>query len=314
MNLQEIAATTFKNCMGLKSSEVVLVVTDTPLYNLGKYFFEAAVSLGAEVQHINFLPRNNNGEEPPVTVAEAMKAADVVLLITSKSLSHTQARKKANVSGTRVASMPGLTEEMMRRTLAINYLEIQEQCSYLEKILTQGQSVGLTTEQGTDITFSIKGRTGQIDGGIYTEPGAFGNLPAGEVYIAPVEGTAEGKIVIDGSMAAVGMLDKPLVIQVKRGLALDAKGPSADIINNIFYKYGEKSRNVAELGIGVHPKAKLSGFILEDEKIKGTVHLALGDNSNFGGEVQVASHLDGVILKPTLKVDGKAIIIAGRWL
>ncbi len=313
MKIKDAARLTLSKCMGVKKGEQVLIVTDTPLVELGKYFVEAAKELEAESMQMIFSPRQNNGEEPPEAVANALKASDVALLITSKSLSHTQARKQANLAGARVASMPGVTEEMITRTLTIDYSILQKDCSYLEEILNNGNTVHLTTELGTDITFSIENRSGKIDGGVYIKPGDFGNLPAGEVYIAPVEGTANGKIVIDGSMAGVGLVDEPIILTVERGLAVKVSGGnSAAKLESILEKYGEKSRNIAELGIGIHPQAKLTGEILEDEKILGTVHIALGDNSTFGGTVEVASHLDGVILNPTLKIDDKIIIDNGK--
>lgn len=309
MNLKDAAILTLQNSMGVKSGEQVLIVTDTLLQGMGLHFFNAARDLGTEAIHINFIPRDNNGEEPPEVVAAAMKSAHVAMLITSRSLSHTRARKEANLSGTRIASMPGLTEGMIERTLTIDYSKLQRDSAYLGEVLTKGKEVHITTELGTDLTFSIENRIGQIDGGVYIKPGDFGNLPAGEVYVAPVEGSAQGTLIIDGSMAGVGLLDEPILLKVKDGLAVEVSGgKSAEKLQIILDKYGEKSRNIAELGIGVHPQAKLTGAILEDEKILGTVHIALGDNSTFGGTVEVASHLDGVIMKPILRVDGKLIL------
>ncbi|MEW6622287.1 MAG: aminopeptidase [Bacillota bacterium] len=315
MSLEKAAILTLKNCMGIKKGEQILVVTDTPLYSLGQEFFNAAKELECEALQMNFLPRDNNGEEPPQAVAAAMKDAQVVLLITSKSLSHTRARKEANLAGARIASMPGITEEMILRTLTIDYGVFQEQAAKLEQILSGGGHVHLTSEAGTDLTFSIEGRKGLIDAGIYTKPGDFGNLPAGEVYVAPVEGTAQGILAVDGSMAGIGIVDRPIILKVEKGLALEVYGGGAAIkLNGILHKYGDKARNIAELGIGIHPTAILTGAVLEDEKIQGTVHIALGGNSTIGGTVEVASHLDGIVLKPTLSIDGTLILKSGKFL
>jgi leucyl aminopeptidase (aminopeptidase T) len=231
-------------------------------------------------------------------------------LITSQSLSHTKARHEANKNGARTASMPLVTEDMLMRTLAIDYIKVKEVCDKYAEILSKGSRVKITSPAGTDLSFSIENREGQSDGGIFHEKGIFGNLPAGEAFIAPVEGTAEGKLVIDGSMAAVGLVDEPIIINVKNGSAVEISGgESAEKLNKIMDKYGEKARNIAELGIGLNPAAELTGFILEDEKIAGSCHIALGDNSTFGGTVSVDSHLDGVILNPTLFVDGKEVEI-----
>ncbi len=310
MSLKEIAFQTLKNCMDVKKGENVTIVVDAPLKKIGKFFLEAAKEMETEVVLVEFLPRNNNGEEPPVSVADAMKNSDVLLIITSKSLSHTKARHEATKNGARTASMPLVTEEMLLRTLAIDYTKVKETCDKYAEILNNGSEVRITSPADTDLTFSIENREGQSDGGIFHERAIFGNLPAGEAFIAPVEGTANGKLVIDGSMAGVGLVDEPIIIKVEDGLAVNISGgESAKKLEKIVDKYGQKARNIAELGIGLNPAAKLTGFILEDEKILGSCHIALGDNSTFGGKVSVDSHLDGVILNPTLMVDGKEIEI-----
>ncbi|MBZ4688516.1 MAG: aminopeptidase [Clostridia bacterium] len=313
MELKQIALQTLKNCMAVKEGEEVVVVVDSPLKKIGENFLEAAKELKSEAVLVEFMPRENNGEEPPPAVAGAMKNGDVLMLITSRSLSHTKARHAACKAGARVASMPMVTEDMIKRTLALDYAEMKETCDRYADFLTGANEVHLTTPAGTDLTFSIAGREGQSDSGILHNKGDFGNLPAGEAFIAPVEGSAKGTIVIDGSMAGVGLVDEPIKIKVKNGLAIEITGgESAKKLSAIVEKYGEKARNIAELGIGVNPQAKLTGFTLEDEKIAGSCHIALGDNSTFGGNVSVDSHLDGVILKPTLVIDGKKLIDSGK--
>jgi len=83
---------------------------------------------------------------------------------------------------------------------------------------------------------------------------------------------------------------------------------------NILNKYGKKAKNIAEFGIGTNDQAIITGFTLEDEKVMGTVHIAVGDNSSFGGKVEVNSHLDGIINKPILFIDGEKIIYSGKLL
>ena len=313
MELKQIALQTLKNCMAVKKSEEVVIVVDTPLKSIGEKFLEAAKELKSEAVLMEFLPRENNGEEPPPTVAGAMKNADVLMLITSRSLSHTQARHEACKAGARAASMPMVTEDMLTRTLALDYTRLKDRCDKYAARLSEGSEVHLTTPAGTALTFSITGRKGYSDSGILHEKGDFGNLPAGEAFVAPVEGSASGILVIDGSMAGIGLVDEPLKIKVKNGLAVEITGgESVAKLNAIVNKYGEKARNIAELGIGTNSRAKLTGFTLEDEKIAGSCHIALGDNSTIGGNVVVDSHLDGVLLKPTLVIDGKKVIDEGR--
>ncbi|MBC7325395.1 MAG: aminopeptidase, partial [Moorella sp. (in: Bacteria)] len=278
-------------CLATRAGDTVLIVTDTELQSIGEAFFQAARDLEAEASVITMLPRENHGVEPPEAVAAAMVKSLVVVLATSRSLSHTRARRAASAAGARIASLPGATAGMLQRTLAVDYRSLAAECKRFAAILTAGSQVRLTTPAGTDLTFSIAGRRGYPDTGLYRQPGDFGNLPAGEAYIAPREGTARGVLVIDGALAGFGVLEKPLRIKVEAGQAVAVSGGrEAGCLEDIFHRYGPASRNIAELGIGLNPLARLSGNVLEDEKVRGTVHIALGDNSNFGGQVEAPSH------------------------
>ncbi|HHT64149.1 MAG: aminopeptidase [Bacillota bacterium] len=307
------AKTALLDCMGMEPAEKVLIVTDTELRELGEIFFNQARDFGGEAILTEMLPRKSNGEEPPAPVAAAMKEADVVLLVTKKSLSHTQARKEANKAGARIASLPGLTRDMMARALNADYEQIETLSKSVSRLLSQGKKARLTTPAGTDLILDLSGREGHPDTGFYREKGMFGNLPAGEAYIAPLENTAQGVLVVDGSMAGIGRIKHPITIHIRNGYAEEINGgEEAAILNSLLAPHGKAGRNIAELGIGTNPHAELTGEVLEDEKILGTVHVALGDNHTIGGIVEVSSHLDGVVLSPTLEIDGLLIIKDGK--
>ena len=164
---------------------------------------------------------------------------------------------------------------------------------------------------------SLGGREGHADTGILHEPGSFGNLPAGEAYIAPMEGTVEGIMVVDGAMPPMGLLDEPITIVVEKGFATEITGgEGAQMLLDAVAPHGQDALNIAELGIGTNEAAgsPLTGNTLEDEKALGTVHFALGDSASIGGKVNVASHIDGIILNPTLEIDGKTILEHGKLL
>ncbi|AZR72641.1 leucyl aminopeptidase [Anoxybacter fermentans] len=313
--LQKAAQIAVKDCLGIKTGEQVVIIADEPSRKIAKVLWEEAKNLGAEAIYVEIIQRSNHGEEPPKAVAELMKAADVFIAPTSKSLSHTRARREANQAGTRGATLPGITEEIMKRTLTADYQKIKKRSiEYAEK-LTRGKEVRIVTEAGTDITMSIDGREAHPDTGIYTEAGVFGNLPAGEAYIAPVEGTAEGVIVVDGAMAGIGVLDEPIKMKVEKGYVTEITGgKGAKKLEELLAKYGKDARNIAELGIGTNDQAIITGNVLEDEKVMGTVHIAIGDNKSFGGKIEVDSHLDGIINKPDLYIDGEKIMEKGKLL
>ncbi len=314
--LLSAAGIAVKDCMGIKPDEKVLIITDEPCRKIGYALWEAAKGLGADAIIAEIAPRESNGEEPPSPVDELMKLMDVILIPTSKSLSHTDARRNACKAGVRIATLPGITEDMMIRTLNADYNSIAEKSIKIGEIITTGSEVIVTSEKGTNITMDVMGRDGLPDTGMNHEAGSFSNLPAGEAYVAPLEGKSNGVVVIDGSMAGVGILeDEVITIKVEDGYATDISGgPGARTLYSIMEPFGKLAFNLAELGIGTHDKALITGNVLEDEKAIGTVHIAFGDNKSMGGVIRVASHLDGVITEPTVTVDGKIIMERGELL
>lgn len=303
------------DCMGLKAGETVLVITDEPLRLIGGALWQAAKQEGNEAILVEMVPRKTNGENPPPQIAELMTKVDLVLCPTSKSLTHTDARRAASALGVRIGTLPGVTEEIMVRCMNADYQAIAERTHHLCRLLEATSVVRVTAPGGTDITMPIKGRKAHASTGLFREKGQWGNLPTGEAYLAPVEGASNGIVVVDGSMAGVGKVKESIRIVVRNGYAEDVTGgPEAKRLVDLFAPHGKDARTVAEFGIGTNDKAILSGVILEDEKVMGTIHIAFGDNASMGGSVHVASHLDGLVLKPNVTFDGKQVMQEGRLI
>ncbi|HAL56512.1 MAG TPA: leucyl aminopeptidase [Bacteroidetes bacterium] len=304
-----------RDCMGVKAGERVLVITDEPLRAIGYALRNATRDFGNEVMLVEILPRKTNGEEPPREIAELMKMVDVVLCPTSKSLTHTDSRRAASEKGVRIATLPGVTEEIMVRCMNADYNKIAERTFRLCDLLEQTSVVRVQAPAGTDVALPIKGRKAHASTGLFREKGLWGNLPTGEAYLAPLEGESQGIVVVDGSMASVGVVREPISIQVKDGYATDVSGGAeAKRLIELLEPHGKDGRNVAEFGIGTNDKAILTGLILEDEKVMGTIHIAFGDNKSMGGSVRVASHLDGLIKQPTVWFDDRMIMQDGKML
>jgi leucyl aminopeptidase (aminopeptidase T) len=297
--------------MGVKSHENVLVVTDDSRLAVANALVEASRAAGAETVLLKMRERSRHGEEPPKIVERAMCAADVVMVPTAYSLTHTQARLRACEAGARVATMPMITEEMMRRgAMLADYRIVHELTGRVARLLTNASEVEVKTPAGTDLRMVVADRAAHPDTGIYHNPGDFGNLPAGEAFIAPVEGVARGRIVVDGSM--VDVLHGVVKIIVEDGRAMSITGKPARKLRKMLDGAGSDAYVLAEFGIGTNPAARLIGNVLEDEKVLGTCHVAFGDNSTFGGKNRVGIHLDGILLRPTIKLDGRTIVKNGR--
>lgn len=305
-----------KDCMAAKEGETILVVTDELKNEVGYNIYTNARKLGFESLYIEMKPGEANGEEPPVYVAELMKKFDVVFCPTDKSLTHTDARRSASAEGVRIATMPGITKDVYVRGLNADYKKIADLSIKLKALMEQTKIVRVTADNGTDITMDISGRKAIASKGLYHEKGEGGNLPTGETFVAPIEGTTNGKFVVDGSMAGIGVIGKtPLKFTVKDGVVTEITGGAkAKKLKSILEPFGEPGRSIAELGIGTNELAQLSGMILEDEKVLGTAHLAVGNNITMGGNLDVKIHLDGVIKSPSVYFDEKEIMVNGKLL
>ncbi len=293
-----------------------MIITDEKKKKIGYALYQNALQLGHPSLYVEMKAGKMHGEESPEQVAELMKMFDVVLCPTDKSLTHTNARRAASAKGVRIATFPGITEDVMIRGLNADYSKIANLTIKLAKKLDRTSKVRIIAPSGTDISFEIKGRKAIASKGLFQKKGEGGNLPTGEAFIAPLEGTANGVFVVDGSMAGVGVVkNKPIRIEVKDGYAVKISGGSqAKTLEKIHEKFGKLARNIAEFGIGTNDKVKLSGNLLEDEKVMGTVHIALGDNKTMGGNVNVPIHLDGVIKKPTVWFDDRLIMKDGKLI
>jgi leucyl aminopeptidase (aminopeptidase T) len=327
--------------MGLKDGEKVVVVTDVPTAEEWKTQTSAKLAEAVErsilakmisetaaeklpmnsVEFFTYPAIGKHGTYPGKEVEEKMKSANVAIAITTYSLTHTDARLNTCKEGGRVASMPMFEAEMFYKggPMSSDYREIDKETKKIADWITKANDVRVTSPGGTDIRFSVKGRNGMVDAGIFTEKGSWGNLPSGEAYCAPVEGTANGKLVVEANWYPDLKEKMTLVFKEGNVTEITGGGKIGDEYRNLlnFSKKEEpyiSRRNLAELGIGTNPNAKRPDNILESEKIRGTVHMAIGDNSHMGGKVSADLHQDFIIPKPTWMLDGKTVMRDGKLL
>jgi leucyl aminopeptidase (aminopeptidase T) len=311
-DLDRAVAAVVRDCLAVKKGEEVLVVCNPATQRMGELLRAEAADTGAEAVLAVMSERATHAAEPPPTVAEAMAAADVLLAPTVQSLSHTAARKRATENGARAATLPGVTEDMLARVMSADMEGLRRKGQAVAEALDRASEAHITDANGTDLRLDLSGREAIPDAGELTEPGAFGNLPCGEGFISPAGGN--GTLVIDGSMAGVGLVEEPVQLVVEGGHLTSARGGQGMAFMELLTEHGDDGTNIAELGIGTNEKAKLTGEILEDEKILGTCHIAFGASAGIGGTVQVPVHLDCVVMKPTIELDGETIAREGELL
>ena len=310
--LDRAVKTVVRQCMGIQPGEDVLVVCNPVTEEIGALMRIEAQGEGADATLAVISERDSHAAEPPRAVASAMAAADVVLAPTIQSLSHTYARRAANQAGARIATLPGVTADMLARLMNADMRELRRRGAALAAALRAGEEARITCQHGSDLRLGLTDRVPIADAGVLDAPGAFGNLPCGEAFVAPSSG--EGTLVVDGSIAGVGKVETPVELTVRDGHLTDATGPEGATLMELLTAHGADGTNIAELGIGTNEEATLTGNILEDEKILGTAHVAFGASAAIGGKVQVPVHLDCVVLEPTIEIDGKEIVRAGELL
>lgn len=304
--------TVLRDCLRIEPGEEVLVICNPVTEEIGSLMRIEAEGDGAFATLAVISELDSNGAEPSTPVAAAMVAAQAVLAPTIQSLSHTSARHAATQAGVRIATLPGVTEDMLARLMNADMRKLRRRGSQLAAAMGDGEEVQITCKHGSDLRIGLGDRTPISDAGELHTPGAFGNLPCGEAFVAPT--TAEGTLVVDGSIAGVGMVETPVELTVRDGHLTDATGPEGATLLELLTMHGEDGTNIAELGIGTNEEATLTGNILEDEKILGTAHVAFGASAAIGGNVQVPVHLDCVITEPTVAIDGEEIVRGGNLL
>ncbi len=310
MALEEGAASVLRTSAGLKAGERVLIVADPERMSVGRAFFYAAAALGSDPVLSLIRTREGPAREPPDLLAASMLEADVVLLATVHSMTHTHARRAANRAGARVVSMPGVTEEMLDGgSLTVDHGQLQASMRRLQRRLRSALSVHVATAAGTDLTLSTRGRDWNfLDTGVASRKDEVTTLPAGEIFVSPLEGSAEGRLVADAFFQEP--LHAPATIQVEAGHAAKVVGAEAAVAE--MNRGGKEGRNLAKLGFGLNPKARATAALPEAEKALGAVHVVFGDSLPYGGRISAGVTVDAILTAASLEVDGKPIAERGR--
>lgn len=299
--MSSVASISLRRCLGLAPGEQLVVITDPPMLDAALAFQAEGLRLGADAVLVSQAEDRGTTDLPP-SVAAALGAADVFVGLTSGSISHSPARRAATDRGARGASMGGSTPEMLVRMLSGADLDaVAERSRRAAAALERAREAHITCPRGTDLRLALDGAQGIADDGDLSAPGSFGNLPFGEGYAVPRDG--DGTLV-PSTIAGLGRVGADTRLTVAGGRLVAAAGADGARLLERLDPHGPNGRNVAELGIGTHHAAELSGRVLEEEKVLGSIHVAFGASAPLGGRVSVPVHVDCVVLDATLELDG----------
>jgi len=307
-------------CANLASDETTLIICEGRTRNIAELFKLQIQNHGniAEIRIIEELVRH--GQEPPKEVADMMLKADVIYGVTWKSLAHTKARSEAAEAGARFLSLPEFSLELLKDpSLLVDFREFEKISNNLANLLSNGSTIRIISESGTNIKSDIFGRIGNSCPGCVSFPGDLGSPPDIEANISPIENSSNGSIVVDGSIpfSGMGLLSTPIELVVEHGFIkkINGKAEMVERLEELFDRFEpKKSRILAEFGFGLNPKATLTGNMLTDEGTLGTVHFGFGSNITVGGLNDVSFHLDFVCRSYELQVDGIPVAQDGVML
>ncbi len=277
------AATFLQKNLSVQKDASILIITVPEILEVeAEIWLSAARKLSDNVELLVVHDMHHSGEEPPEEIVAAAAKAEIVIMQTTFSLTHTRAGKSAILNGGRGLSLPGADMQLIQLALETDYAELETLGLALKNTLQNGKTIRITSEQGTDLTANIR-QSGIVAETGFLAPGELGNVPSGEVFFAPLLGSSNGTLVIDGSIAD-DVLDEPITIEIRDGFATKFSGGSAaKNLQQKLSQYGKKGLTVAEIGIGTNKLAKISNNLLEAEKAFGTVHVAFGNSSAIGG-------------------------------
>jgi leucyl aminopeptidase (aminopeptidase T) len=300
-------------CAGVREGERCLIVTDAAAdAGIVEALGWTLGALGCPVAVVSGDPVELPGDEPPAAVSAAMGSADVIFELTSVFAGSSKARRDACARGARYLTVPGLTWTTLRPggPLHANFAALGERAQALAARIDAATEFHLTSVAGTDLRGSFAGRRGRPLWGVADAPGGYAAPPDVEVGAAPVEGSADGVVVVDGSLLFLddGALRAPVTLRFSDGELVDADGAEAWRLTDAIERSGDaRMRTLAEVSIGLNPLSRPGGAPLELEGIVGGAHVAVGNNVPYGGSIDARSHLDCVLLRGTLALDGEVL-------
>ncbi len=307
-------------CANVQAGETVVIVSDTDRPESIREAVRLAVLEVGATPIVIVTPPVPSGAEPSAPVAAALAAADVILAPTSGAIYHTNAVRTAAERGARFLAMTAYIPDVLRRGgIFADFPSLESRAHRLTELFNAASVAHVTAPGGTDFSVRLEGRTAVPITGTVRNPGDRTGCPDIESFIAPLEDSAEGVIVVDASASIAGVLAQPILITVRGGKAVALEGGQpAERIRAALDATGHPDANTfAELAFGLNPEGIIRGVIVEDEGVAGTGHIALGSNVFFGGTSAAPIHLDFVYHKPTLKLDGEVVIedgeLVARW-
>lgn len=302
-------------CGAVKKGERVLVITDDTSKEIGEIMYEVAAAF-TDATLVRMPDRSTHGEAPTDMIAAAMKASDVMFSATTFSLYNSEARIAACEAGSRFVNMADYSMSMLEEGCLFTDWDAIRKLVDETKVKIVGKELTITTPAGTDFHTSIEGREADVGYGVSRNPGEASSPPDAECAVGPADDSAWGTLVIDGSvpLPGIGLIREPITLKVEKGYIVSISGgEQADVLRDALADFHDpRVYLAAEVGFGLNPASHLSGRMLEDEGVLGTMHIGIGNNLSYGGSCATPVHIDLIMKQPTCVVDGRCVIKDGK--
>lgn len=317
--MQSNARKIINECCNVQKNEKVLIITDinqpVSIYQV----LMSAVSERGGIPVVTIMNPVKPGGNLPEIVNASLQSANVIITPTSTSIYHSEGIRNACIGPTR-ARLLALSEceeeTLIDGGINADFARLSYVVDYVAELFTLGKHIKFSTPAGTNIEAKIENRSAYANTGLSYKPGKMQGIPTIEVFIAPIENSVEGKIVVDASCSGgIGLIeDKPIELIVEKGMVTSVSGgKEAKKLEKMLQESNSKdSYQVAELAIGLNPHCRVTGKIVEDEGKYGTCHMALGNNKGFGGQSNAPLHIDMVQWYPTVTIDNVEIVKNGK--
>jgi leucyl aminopeptidase (aminopeptidase T) len=304
-------------CLAVRAGEQIVMLTDDATdAEVVAGLVEGVARRGATPVVARIPPPALPGAEPPSSVAAMMLVAGGIIELTSLFIGSSSARQAATAAGARYLAMPGVELQTFRDDgpLAVDFDALRLDAERVGSAWSRASRFHLTTPAGTDLAGSVDGRPGRVLHGVARIDGAYMAPPDIESGTAPVEGSTTGVVVIDADLLFMGTgpLREPVVLHVDRGELVGAEGAERARLQAMLDRCrDDRMRNLAEVSVAFNPAGRVCSVPMETESSRGSAHIALGNSMAYGGVVDAIAHLDCVMTRATLELDGRVVISEG---
>jgi len=309
--LYQAAEKAIAQALALKEGEQFLLVTDKQKMEIAEALAYWAKELGVETTTYLMAETLRPITEPTTLFQMLCVKASAMAYMLDARIEEKPFRGymvKAGVASNRICMMPGLTRDMMERLVNVDFHELDAFGRKLMEKLADSENILVENAEGTHVEFSVKGREWKNDNGDISRKGMHGNLPAGEIFTAPVEESFSGRLVIS-------LIDDKLgkgIMEFEKGRLTDYEGSGIEEIVGLIGE-DDTGRIIGEFGIGTNPKAKICPNMLEAEKAFGTAHFAIGDSYGIGINTS-HHHYDALVDKVSIRTNSETIVRDGEFL